>query len=220
MVLQGIIQQSIKTILLNESEWFASIARNRKHFHKAFMVHVLVFILTWIIPSLILGNIVLCRWLSDKESACQCRRHRRHRFDPCIRKIPCRRNWQLIQYSCLENPGKWTEEPAGLLSMGSQRVGHSWATEHLHECYLNLGLFFFFVTFFLWHMCFGVNINGAAQKHTCWQLYFPYYASLLWVKSYDLSHESQANQIYVHGTITKLLGMLVMGPTCSVCLDS
>ena len=27
-----------------------------------------------------------------------------------------------LQYSCLENP--WTEEPGGLQSMGSQRVGH------------------------------------------------------------------------------------------------
>ena len=30
-------------------------------------------------------------WLSDKESACQCRRHG---FDPWIRKIPLRRIWQ------------------------------------------------------------------------------------------------------------------------------
>ena len=27
-----------------------------------------------------------------------------------------------LQYSCLENP--WTEEPGGLQSMGSQRVGY------------------------------------------------------------------------------------------------
>ena len=27
-----------------------------------------------------------------------------------------------LQYSCLENP--WTEEPGGLQSMGSERVGH------------------------------------------------------------------------------------------------
>ena len=26
-----------------------------------------------------------------KESACQCRRHKRHRFDPWVRKIPWRR---------------------------------------------------------------------------------------------------------------------------------
>ena len=33
----------------------------------------------------------LPRWLSGKESACQCRRCR---FDPWIRKIPWRRKWQ------------------------------------------------------------------------------------------------------------------------------
>ena len=30
-----------------------------------------------------------------KESACQCRRHKRQRFDPWVRKIPWRRAWQL-----------------------------------------------------------------------------------------------------------------------------
>ena len=30
-----------------------------------------------------------------------------------------------LQYSFLENP--WTEEPGGLQSMGSQRVGHDWS---------------------------------------------------------------------------------------------
>ena len=30
-------------------------------------------------------------WLSGKESTCQCRRCR---FDPGVRKIPCRRKWQ------------------------------------------------------------------------------------------------------------------------------
>ena len=34
---------------------------------------------------------VLPRWLSGKESACQCRRHRRRRFDPWVEKIPWRR---------------------------------------------------------------------------------------------------------------------------------
>ena len=33
-------------------------------------------------------------WLSSKESACQCRRCRRHGFDPWI-EISCRRAWQL-----------------------------------------------------------------------------------------------------------------------------
>ena len=30
-------------------------------------------------------------WLSGKESACRCRRRG---FDPCVRKIPCRKEWQ------------------------------------------------------------------------------------------------------------------------------
>ena len=33
----------------------------------------------------------LPRWLSGKESACQCRRHG---FDPWVRKMPWRRKWQ------------------------------------------------------------------------------------------------------------------------------
>ena len=32
---------------------------------------------------------------SDREPACQCRRHKRHRFNPWVRKIPWRRTWQL-----------------------------------------------------------------------------------------------------------------------------
>ena len=36
----------------------------------------------------------LLRWRSSKESACQCRRHKRHRFDPWIGKTPWSRKWQ------------------------------------------------------------------------------------------------------------------------------
>ena len=31
---------------------------------------------------------------SSKEHACQCRRPKRHGFDPCLRKIPWRWKWQ------------------------------------------------------------------------------------------------------------------------------
>ena len=44
---------------------------------------------------------------NGKEFACQCRRFR---FDHWFRKIPWRRAWQPIQYSCLEDPmdrGAW-----------------------------------------------------------------------------------------------------------------
>ena len=50
----------------------------------------------------------LPRWLSGKESACQCRRYKRCRFDPLVRKIPWRRKWQS---SILAWKIPWTEEP-------------------------------------------------------------------------------------------------------------
>ena len=37
----------------------------------------------------------LPRWISDKKSTCQCRRHKRLVFDPWVRKIPWRRKWEL-----------------------------------------------------------------------------------------------------------------------------
>ena len=41
----------------------------------------------------------LLRWLSGKESACQCRRHR---LNPCVGKIPQRRKWQPTPVSVPE----------------------------------------------------------------------------------------------------------------------
>ena len=38
----------------------------------------------------------LPRWLSGKESACQCRRRGKHGFDPWVGKTPWRRKWQPI----------------------------------------------------------------------------------------------------------------------------
>ena len=36
----------------------------------------------------------LLKWLSSKEPALQCRRHRRHGFDPWVGKMPWRSKWQ------------------------------------------------------------------------------------------------------------------------------
>ena len=59
-----------------------------------------------------------------KESACSA-------GDLCLilesGRCPGGGNGNPLQYSCLENP-QWTEEPGGLQSMGSQRVGHDWGT--------------------------------------------------------------------------------------------
>ena len=34
------------------------------------------------------------RWLSGKQSTCQCKRYKRHGFSPWVRKISWRRKWQ------------------------------------------------------------------------------------------------------------------------------
>ena len=41
---------------------------------------------------------------SGKEPIYQCRRHKRHGFDPWVGEIPWRREWLTLQYSCQENP--------------------------------------------------------------------------------------------------------------------
>ena len=41
---------------------------------------------------------------SCKEPACQCRKHKRHRFDLWVGKIPWKGNGNPLQDSCLENP--------------------------------------------------------------------------------------------------------------------
>ena len=57
---------------------------------------------------------------SSKGHACQCRRHKRCKFDPWVAKIPWRRAWQPTPVFLPE------EEPGRLQSIGSQTVRHDW----------------------------------------------------------------------------------------------
>ena len=56
--------------------------------------------------------------------ACQCRRHKRHGFNPWVGKIPWRKKWQPTPVF-LPGESPWTEELGELQSMRSQRVGHN-----------------------------------------------------------------------------------------------
>ena len=68
-------------------------------------------------------------WLSGKEPAWQCRRHR---SDPWATKIPLEK--EMATYSSiLAWKLLWTEDPGGLQSMGSQRVGHDLATKQQQQ---------------------------------------------------------------------------------------
>ena len=64
-----------------------------------------------------------------KNMPVSARRHRKHRFNPWVRKISL--EMEITTYSSiLARIIPWTEEPGGLHSMESQRVGHDWAMEH------------------------------------------------------------------------------------------
>ena len=52
-------------------------------------------------------------------------------LDPWVEKIPWMRAWQPTPVF-LPGESPWTEETGGLQPMGSQRVGHDWATKHTH----------------------------------------------------------------------------------------
>ena len=42
-------------------------------------------------------------WLRGKEFTCQCRRHKRHQFDPWVRKSLWRRKWQPTELMLLNH---------------------------------------------------------------------------------------------------------------------
>ena len=84
------------------------------------------FLLTWL--NTLEPNCWLVRWLSDKESTCQCRMLRRW-----VRSL----GWEdplekemTTHSSILAWKSPWTEEPNGLQSRGSQRVRHDLVTEY------------------------------------------------------------------------------------------
>ena len=75
-----------------------------------------------------------------RESAYQCRRHKRCQFNPWVGKIPWRRAWagNPLQYSCLENPtdrGAWWATVHGVTKSWTrlkQLSVHMCACTHTH----------------------------------------------------------------------------------------
>ena len=63
-----------------------------------------------------------------KEPACQCRRHKRCRFNPWVGKIPWKRAWQATPVFLLDNPmdqGAWSATLCGVTELVTTEV-----TEH------------------------------------------------------------------------------------------
>ena len=81
---------------------------------------------------LILG---LPRWLSNKESACQCKRCRRTWFDPWVGRFPGVGNGNPLQYSCLENSmdrGAWQAIVHGAAKSWTQLRARACTHAHTH----------------------------------------------------------------------------------------
>ena len=75
---------------------------------------------------------------SSEEPTCQCRRHKRHEFNPWVRKIPLEKE-MATHSSIIACRIPWTEEPGGLQFMGSQRVRHDWSNiTYIHSLDVNL----------------------------------------------------------------------------------
>ena len=73
------------------------------------------------------------RWLSGKESACQCRKHRTHGFNTWVWKIPWSRKCQPTLVSCLENPmdrGSWRDRVS---------KSRTWLSTHAYTLYVPQG---------------------------------------------------------------------------------
>ena len=78
----------------------------------------------------------LPRWLSGKESACQCKKLKRCRLDPWVGKIPWRRKWHLNSGFL---PGKSYEQGLqGLQGYSPWGRKESDTTEHAHMLSIRL----------------------------------------------------------------------------------
>ena len=82
--------------------------------------------------SLICSRVSWNRWLCGKESAGQCKRHKRCRFDPWVRKIPWRRKWQPPPvFLARESHGQ--RSLAGYSPCGSKESDtNEWPSIHAH----------------------------------------------------------------------------------------
>ena len=78
---------------------------------------------SWWLPLILI--IGLPRWLSGKESTCQCRRHKRSKFNSCVRKILWRRKWQPTPVFL---PGKSPGQRTLSIACGISKVEQDWAT--------------------------------------------------------------------------------------------
>ena len=104
---------------------------NCNPFHSSFIIFLLPFQYLLIFP---LSNVL--HWLtggaSGKELACQCRRHKRYKFDPWSGKILWRTACNPLQYTCLENPMDRRAWWATVHGVTQSQTWLKWLNTHRH----------------------------------------------------------------------------------------
>ena len=98
----------------------------------------------------------LPRWLSGKELACQCRRHKRPGLDPWVGKIP-QGHGNPLKYSCLENSmdrGTWQ---AIVHSITQSWTRLKWLSIHAH--------------FILDSSLFEYILKQGLSNYLCWKFF-------------------------------------------------
>ena len=84
------------------------------------------------------GHFGLPWWLSCKEPSCQYREGKRCSFDPSQGREDPLEKEMATHSSILAWKTPRTENPGGLQSMESERVGHDWAYTHARILYLGI----------------------------------------------------------------------------------
>ena len=106
----------------------------------------------------------LHRWLSGKESECQCRRLG---FDPWVGKIPWRSKWQLTQVF-LSGESHGQRSLLGYSPWGRRELDMTKVTEHIRtqfnthcwECNMHLKSAYFWIC----QWCFSVQFSSITQS--------------------------------------------------------
>ena len=105
-------------------------------------------------------KIRLLRWLTGKESAHQCRRLGKIGWEDLLEKE------MAIHSRILAWEIPWTEEAGGLQSMGLQRVGHDWVTEH--ACIIRLVLKNKYIS--MWFCAKQLKLNVIYKSIKIWNI--------------------------------------------------
>ena len=92
--------------------------------------HLFIFVFILFVLGSITPQIDTCTLIvhSSTMHIGKCRNHRRHGFNPWIKKIPWRKAWQSTPVF-LPGESRWTGGTVGLQFMALQRVGHNWVTK-------------------------------------------------------------------------------------------